>query len=184
MSPVSLRMAVAVLTAVLCCGCASWRDRPPPLPLLRLSPASVGQAIAVQQRMTVTVAGGVHHFQLALEADRDSIRVAVMDMGQTVAWLEWDGTRLEQTRAPGWPAAVSGERMLSELQLVHWPLPALQFALPPGWTVKQEGNSRVLRYGQLPVLVVRFAGRDRIELENLAEGYVVLIESKPWGLPP
>lgn len=184
MRPRLLRMSAALLAAVLCCSCASWRTVPPPLPLLRLSPASVGEAIAVQQRMTVTAAGRSHQFQVALEADRDSIRVAVMDMGQTVAWLEWDGTRLEQTRAPGWPAAVSGERMLSELQLVHWPLPALQFALPPGWTVKQEGNSRVLRFGQQPVLVVRFTGGDRFELENLAEGYVVLIESKPWGVSP
>ena len=90
----------------------------------------------------------------------------------------------EQTRAPGWPAAVSGERMLSELQLVHWPLPALQFALPPGWTVKQEEGARVLRFGQQRVLVVRHPGPDRIELENLAEGYAVLIESRPWGLAP
>jgi hypothetical protein len=147
-------------------------------PMLRLTPSSLGREITVVQRLDVQAAGRTHSMEVALEVDEASVRMAVMQLGQTVARLEWDGRQLRQSLAPGWPAAVSAERVLSDLQLVWWPATALSAALPPGWRLEETAHGRVLRHEEHIVTVVREVTAGQIELTQRAEGYTVQVYSQ------
>ena len=177
-----MRALLLLLLASLLAACASLAPAPPEQPTLRLSPASLGGELALQQRMTVQAMGRSQQMDVAIEVDAEAVRMAVLAFGQTVARLDWDGRTLQQSRAPGWPASVTGERVLSDLQLVHWPLSAIATALPPGWSVRQEGTERVLRHHDSPVVRVRYPGSGTTEIDNLAAGYSIRLES--WRAVP
>jgi hypothetical protein len=150
----------------------AWAELP-----LRLSPASLGRELALQERMTVTAWGRTQQLDVALEVDAQAVRLAVLAYGQAVARLEWDGRELKEQRAPGWPAAITGPAVLRDLQLVHWPVPAIQPALPWGWTLSVEGSDRVLRLRQRTVIRVRYPADGQAELHNLFAGYVLRLEA-------
>ena len=163
--------------ALLLSACAT--PAPPPELALRLSPASLGRELAVQQRMTVSAQGRSQQMDVAIEADAQAVRLAVMDFGQTVARLEWDGVRLEESRARGWPATVTGARVLSDLQLVHWPLDAIRGALPAGYSIEGDAAGRTVRFHAAPLLRVRYPAPGSAELDNLAAGYRLRLDAWP-----
>jgi len=125
----------------------------------------------------VSVLGQTHHVEVLLEADPHAVRLALLSPGQTVARLEWDGTQLQETRAAWWPAAVRGERILSDLQLVWWPADAVREALPTGWVLRATPTERELAEGGEVVCVVRYLSATHVQLDNLRAGYRLLIES-------
>lgn len=168
--------AVLALTGGLG-GCASWFPGDG-LPLLRLSPASLGRELAVAQRMDVQAGGQSRSLDVALEVDADSVRLAVMQLGHTVARLEWDGRQLEQSLAPGWPKVVSAERVLSDLQLVWWPAAQVRLALPEGWSLTESAEVRELRHGEQLITTARLLAPGQVELVQHTQGYTVQVRSQ------
>lgn len=165
------------LGALLLAACAH-RPVPPLAELpLRLSPASLGRELVLQQRMTVQAQGRSEQLDVAIEADAGAVRLAVLAWGQTVARVDWDGRELRETAQRGFPAGVTGALLLRDVQLVYWPLDAIQSGLPLGWTVQGDGSARELRYGGRPVIRVRHPAPGRAELDNLAGHYQVRLES-------
>lgn len=158
-------------------GCASWRPAES-TPLLRLSPASLGRELAVVQRMEVEAQGQVRAFETVLEVDPDELRLAVLQMGQTIARLSWDGQTLTQSLAPGWPSVVSAENVLSDLQYVWWPQAQVQGALPTGWTLLSRADGRELRHGDAVVFDMRAVRSGVIELRHRERGYVVRLQTQ------
>jgi len=177
-----LRACAVLMVVAMLAACASAARPALTAPALRLSPASLGRSIALQQRLAVTTQGRTHLFEVALEVDPQAVRMAVLDLGQTVARLEWDGRHLKESRAPGWPDAVRGDRILGDLQLVHWPVEAIRQALPAGWTLEAQPHARTLLFGDEAVVRVRYTGAGEAELDQLAEGYRVRIESRNLGV--
>jgi len=171
------RCWLAVLFAVLLAACAT--PAPQQELTLRLSPASLGRELALQQRMTVSAHGHAQQMDVAIEVDAGAVRMAVMDFGQTVARLEWDGRTLNESRARGWPDTVTGARVLSDLQLVHWPLPAIRGALPAGWTVEGDATARTVRFHDAAMVRVRYPAPGAAELDNLAAGYQLRLDAWP-----
>jgi hypothetical protein len=169
--------------ATVCCvaalvACAAPARQEQASPQLRLSPASLGATLALQQLLTVTARGQTQRLEVLLEADPQAVRLAVVSMGQTAARLEWDGVKLTQSRAKWWPEAVTAERILDDLQLMLWPAPAVSAALPAGWRLAASADQRVLsRDGQV-VATVRYEGPGVSELVHLAEGYRLRVESR------
>jgi hypothetical protein len=176
----NLRLSMAAMAVVLATlvGCASAPRGDDTMPLLRLSPASLGATLALQQQLTVTVRGQTQRLDVLLEADAQAVRLAVVSLGQTAARLDWDGRELTQTRAAWWPQAITAERILADLQLTLWPAQAVSSALPPGWTLASTPGLRVLSHDGRPVVRVRYEGGDTSELEHLLEGYRVRVESR------
>jgi hypothetical protein len=173
----------ALLAAAIGLLSACVHAPPPPHVLLagadlplRLHPASLGRELALQERMTVTAWGGTQQLDVALEVDAQAVRLAVLAFGQAVARLEWDGRELKEQRARGWPAAITGSAVLRDLQLVHWPIAAIQPALPAGWSLALEGEDRVLRLRGRTVIRVRYPAPGRAELHNLLAGYALRLE--------
>jgi len=165
--------AMLALTA----GCASWFQGDG-MPLLRLSPASLGRELTVVQRMDVQAAGQSRSLEVALEVDAASVRLAVMQLGHTVARLDWDGRKLDQSLAPGWPKVVSAERGLSDLQLVWWPVDQVRSALPAGWTLTETPQMRELRHGEQRITSAKLLGPGHIELIQHTQGYTVQVHSQ------
>jgi hypothetical protein len=181
--PRFIKAATALMFALLS-ACASPPRSDDAMPLLRLSPASLGATLAQQQQLTITVRGQAHRLDVLLEADPEAVRMAVVSLGQTATRLEWDGRQLTQTRAAWLPQAVTAERILADLQLMLWPADAVRGALPPGWTLDSTPDLRVLSHDGRPVARVRYEAADTSELEHLLEGYRVRVESRNLQAAP
>jgi len=178
-----------LLAALLLSACQSL---PPPatLPALQLPPAAFGAQLQLAQRLTVTDAptdpndanGAVSERQLdtLLQLDSQRLQLAGLAYGQRVLTMRWDGHDLQVQRHPMLPAVVDPARVLRDIALVFAPLPALQAALPPGWTLDEAGPERTLRQAGEARLTVRYLdGRARVEIDNRVEHYQLRIESRP-----
>lgn len=136
-------------------GCAGTARRPAAeLPPLALSPASLGAAVALQQRLEVRHGGRLQHAQALLEIDADSLRLVLLAGPKRLLTVHWDGIELTQQRDPALPEALSAQRFLADIQLAYWPTAAIRAALPADWTLLEDGATRTLRYQDQTVLVI------------------------------
>lgn len=174
-------LAAVLAAAAMLAACASSPVSPvspAAAPLLRLAPSTLGRELTVVQQLEVQAAGQTRSLDVALEADAQSVRMAFMQLGQTVARLEWDGRQLAQSLAPGWPKVVSAERVLSDLQLVWWPAGAVRAGLAPGWQLAESPQTRELVYQGRVVTSVRKLAADHVELVQHTEGYTVQVYTR------
>jgi len=170
-------LAIAAFTAALA-ACASPPAPAPEAPRLRLAPALLGHPLALQQHLTLQRAGRDQQLDVLLEADAQHVQVGVLAMGTLAARLDWDGTTLSETKAPWWPDAVAGARILSDLQLTLWPVAAIQAALPAGWTLREDGDVRTLAQGDDAVTVITRKSPSLVELDQRREHFKLTIESR------
>ncbi len=183
--PMKRLLAMASLALA---ACASAPTRPAAdEPMLRLPPASLGRTLSLAQRLDVQAHDQRQTLEALLEADAQSVRLALLQFGRPVARLEWDGRQLTDERAPGVPPQLDAARILSELQLVQWPAEAIRAALPDGWRLDEQGEGaqrvRSLARQDREVLRVRYPAADVAELQHLRDGYTLRIESTPAGAP-
>jgi hypothetical protein len=164
-------------------ACATEPVATPATPHLRLTPASLGATLALQQQLTATVRGQTHRLDLLLEADPQSVRLAVLSLSQTAARLEWDGTTLSESRASWWPPAVTGERILDDLQLILWPAEAVRSALPEGWSLAAATGLRTVSYQGQVVVRIEYDSAFSAELIHLRDNYRLRVESRPLEAP-
>lgn len=177
-----LAPVIGAFALLLLLGACAQRSPLPPdasaaPPLLRLAPATLGRTLAVQQRLTVQFREQTRTVEVLLEVDRESLQLALIAAGQIAARLQWDGRELQIEHAPWWPQAVSGERILSDLQLVLWPAVEIEAALPPGWSLSEDYGKRVLRRHDEVMVTVRYETSALAELVHASDGYRLLIES-------
>jgi hypothetical protein len=179
-----LRRLIAAKTLADAWGsCASPPPRAAPreTPQLRLAPALLGHPLNLQQHLTLQAPGRDQQLDVLLEADAQHVQLGVVAMGQVAARLAWDGTTLAEERAPWWPQAVSGSRILSDLQLTLWPVAAIQAALPAGWTLAESGNVRTLSQDGEVVTVITHTAPAVVELDQRREHFKLKIESRASG---
>ncbi|WP_394789529.1 DUF3261 domain-containing protein [Rhodoferax sp.] len=171
-------LAFCVLVSLLLSACATRIGTGPVNDmLLRLSPASLGRSMLLQQHLEVSAAGRSQALDVALEVDSQELRLAVLGLNQTVVRMRWDGVTLEQTRASWLPDVVRGERILSDLQLVWWPADVVRAALPEGWTLDSTDSLRRLFFHGGEVTQVRYSAGQHVDLLNLRMGYQLHIDS-------
>ena len=173
-------IAAATLAGALgACASAPPRAAPRETPQLRLAPALLGHPLNLQQHLTLQAPGHDQQLDVLLEADAQHVQLGVVAMGQVAARLAWDGTTLAEERASWWPQAVSGSRILSDLQLTLWPVAAIQAALPAGWTLAESGNVRTLSQDGEVVTVITRTAPAVVELDQRREHFKLKIESRP-----
>lgn len=181
-----MRQLIASLLLLLLAACQTLPP-PSPLPALQLPPGAFGAELQLAQRLTVTDVpdlpdGPVTERQLdtLLQVDAQQLQLVGLAMGQRVLTLRWDGKDMQVQRHPLLPGAVDAARVLRDVALVFAPLPALQAALPAGWTLDEADGTRVLREAGQPRLSVRYLdGPAHVEIDNRAEHYQLRIESRP-----
>jgi len=173
------RLAAVAVAAFGMAGCATHGLPDDGVPSLRLAPAALGRPLDLQQHITLRAAGREQQMDALLEADPARVKLAVVAMGQVAARLEWDGVALTEWRSTWWPSAVSGARILGDMQLSLWPLAAVQAALPAGWRASEEGGTRTLSQDGEPAVVVRHPAADVIELDQRRAHYRLTVVSRP-----
>ncbi|MFO0597169.1 MAG: DUF3261 domain-containing protein [Myxococcaceae bacterium] len=134
------------------------RPAPRPEVLLKLSPASLGRELQLAQRITVVRDGDRKSFEAQLEVDRESVRIAAVAMGQTIATLAWDGAKFTHQVSTHVPEAITPDRILSDVQLAWWPADSIRAALPAGWTLADQGLHRSLAHDGVDVASIDYAG--------------------------
>lgn len=177
------RLILALLLCVGLAACASTRMPAPKvqLPTLQLAPSALPAPLQLQQRLLFRFGSHERTLDALLEADHDAVRLAVQAMGQTGVRMVWDGSHLEQTRAPWLPPQVRGERVLDDLQFALWPADAIRAVLPAGWTLDDADGIRRLQQDGHTWLERDTLPDGRVRLRNLAEGYELVIESLDMG---
>jgi hypothetical protein len=171
-------IAAAALATLGACASAPPRAAPREAPQLRLAPALLGHPLSLQQHLTLQAPGREQQLDVLLEADARHVQLGVVAMGQVAARLDWDGTTLTEERAPWWPQAVSGARILSDLQLTLWPVAAIQAALPAGWVLAESGDVRTLSQDGEVVTVITHIAPAVVELDQRREHFKLKIESR------
>lgn len=181
-----LIVIAAAALALALAGCASAPAPKPATshetPQLRLAPSLLGRPLNLQQHLTLQAPGREQQLDVLLEADAQHVQMGVLAMGQVAARLAWDGTTLTESKAPWWPEAVSGARILSDLQLTLWPVPAIQAALPAGWRLVEDGNVRTLTQDGEVVTVITRASPLLVELDERRAHFRLKIESRDLGV--
>jgi len=178
------RLIHLLAIALALAGCAGAPTKPPvpvaaATPVLRLSPASLGHELSVQQQLEFVTGDRHQVVDALLEVDATEIRLALLAAGQTALRLRWDGNALQETRAPWLPPALSSERVLSDLQWVQWPAEAIRATLPAGWSLREDKVSRQLLQADEVVLDIRFPSPGVAELDQRREHYQLRIRSLP-----
>ena len=172
-------IAVSTLAcASVLAACATAPASPRAAPQLRLAPALLGRALNLQQHLTLQAPGHDQQLDVLLEADEHHVQMGVVAMGQVAARLDWDGVTLTESRAPWLPQAVSGARILSDLQLTLWPAAAIQAALPAGWRLVEAGDVRTLSDDGAVVTVITRTSARVVELDQRREHFKLKIESR------
>jgi hypothetical protein len=177
-----LRRLIAsfVLAAALCgCAPASPRIALGELPVLHLSPASLGRELALQQHLQVGVGEHSQAVDALLEVDAQELRLGMQALGQSALTLRWDGKHLDEQRADWLPPVLNGERVLFDLQLVLWPAAEIRAALPAGWSLQESKGERQLLQGTTEVAKVVYPAEGHAVLTQLRDNYRLDIESVP-----
>lgn len=176
-------LAVLVLALAGCAGGPAGH-RTAAFPVL--SPATLGAPRAALQLLHVAAGTQEFALQCVVQATPDALTVVGLGpLGERWFSLRHDGQHVDFKSAAQAPAALDGRRLLADLQLALWPLPALQQAVAgSAWQVSEPaaGTRRLRRDGRL-VAEVHHAGTDpwrgRLWLSNFETGYTLTVESRP-----
>src|SRR5262245_7704903 len=121
--------ALVLFSLILMTACAhAPRESAPGLrplaPIEAISPRNASQVIhAAFGDRAVTL-------RTALEVDASSVKVVgVTATGQRLFTAAWDGHNVTADRGPFVPDDLDPQRVLADMQLALWPLPALRGAL-------------------------------------------------------
>ena len=110
--------------------------------------------------------------------------VGLSAMGLRVFTIRYDGTTTTVDNTLPVPPQLTPERLLADLQLVHWPLQTLAAPMrAAGWELTEPApGTRRLRRDDRVIVEVHYATSDpwqgRTWLVNLEHGYTLSIESK------
>jgi hypothetical protein len=175
------------LFALALAGCASHPSTSTPGEAARplVAPATLGAERAANQ----IVRGALGQRDVTLTCvvtvkDGMMSVVGLSAMGVRVFTIRYDGQNTSVDNSMPVPPQLTTERMLADLQLVYWPLQALEPTLRgAGWEVSDPApGTRRLRRDARIVAEVHYAGADpwntRSWLVNLEHGYTLNIESR------
>lgn len=184
------RAAVVLAAALALSACAAFSPRnPPAVAFAPLAPASLGRTVQAEQilriaygerSLSLQCVAGVTHAETALSC--------FTALGQRAFHLKHDGQAVSaETSAQDAAQAMSPERILTDLQLAYWPLPALAAAFAGGgWQISEPtpGLRRLRRDGAL-YAEVHYASASpwngRLWLVNFEQRYSLDIESRLVG---
>jgi hypothetical protein len=178
-----LWLTVPALLALSACG--TTPGQPGARLGLKLSPALLGQNIALQQHLKVERNGRIDELDAALEVDGEHLELVGLAFGQRVLSLHYDGKDLSSWRHVMLPAQVRADDVLEDLQLCLWPAAAIAAALPAGWRIEDSGLRRNLYFaaaaGETLVTSIDYSGMPRwsgsVVLNNLRYQYRLSIQS-------
>lgn len=186
------RLAVLGLVSLLT-ACAATPRSPAPASRPLVAPAALGQDREVSQVVRAAVGAREVTLNCVVTVREGTMTVVGLNaVGVRLFTVRYDGQAVQADKSPGVPSEVRPEQLLADLQLVYWPLPALQSRLQAeGWQLSEPspGIRRLRRGGQLVAEVhygadpAKGAGAEqawtgRIWLVNFQYDYALQIDSQ------
>jgi hypothetical protein len=171
----------SVLAALLLTGCAHTGNAPLARLGLKLAPADLGQAVSLQQHLTVERNGRIDELDAALEIDAQHIEMVGLAFGQRVLSINYDGKEMTSWRHLMLPKQVRAEDVLEDMQLTLWPVASIAASLPDGWRIDEADGVRRLFLKDELVATISYAAQPRwsgtIVMDNLRYKYKLTIQS-------
>ncbi|MGZ5615188.1 MAG: DUF3261 domain-containing protein, partial [Methylobacter sp.] len=103
--------------------------------------------------------------------------------------LSYDGHAIVSDKSPLLPESVNPEFIISDLQLVYWPLAELQKILPADWRLETAQNKRIVTVGNNKQVEINYLSPDpvwpkAVELVNFLYNYRLNIKTISYELIP
>lgn len=180
MNKVILRTWAALAMAAIVGGCAT---APAPVARLglKLAPSALGEAVSLQQHLTVERNGRIDELDAAVEIDDQRIEMVGLAFGQRVLSLTYDGKQFKTWRHVMLPSQVRADDVLEDMQLTLWPAQAIAASLPSGWRIAEEGLQRRLYLNEELVSTITYSGQPRwsgtVVMDNARYKYRLTIQS-------
>jgi hypothetical protein len=127
---------------------------------------------------------------VVLELDNQHIAMAgLSNDGLSLFNLTYDGKTVLSDNSPLLPETVKPEFMLADLQLVYWPLPALEKIMPVGWRLEALENKRLLYINDKKQAEIDYLSPETdwpkvVELVNFQYHYRLRIKTLNYELIP
>lgn len=184
------RILIAILGLFLT-GCALMPpeqlvDKPILMPMAK----PLGPTRRIVQQLTAVWSDRQESLLAILELDAQHIAMAgLSNDGLSLFNLSYDGNTLTSDKSPLLPAAVSPEFFVTDLQLVYWPISALQKNLPSEWHIESSANQRRLYFRDKMQTQVNYPAPDPVwpkeaELVSFQYHYRLKIKTISYDLIP
>lgn len=152
--------------------------------------APLGPARRIEQQLTAHWAGKDKSMLVVLELDAAHIAMAgLSNDGLSLFNLTYDGHKVVSDKSPLLPESVEPQLIIADLQLVYWPVAALQKILPADWRLDANTKQRTLFNGLKKQTEVTFLSPDpvwpkTVELVNFQYHYQLQIKTLSYELIP
>lgn len=160
-------LLVGAALILLASGCVSRQVQTlASLPL----PAASAQSCCWQALQQLDITYEDKHYKLtgALAHTKTGVTLALLDpLGRRLLSINKRGDTLDTYRSPELPEVLPERFLLASSLLVWWPLADWQ-SLPAPWHVTVEGLSRVLSYGNKPILSAQYTASSPALLEGMS----------------
>ena len=155
-----------------------------------LTPSSFGKTESAAQILRVAYGDREATLNCVVAVSPERIVViGTTALGMRAFTIKYDGAKVQAEAQAGVPQAMEPERLLNDLQLVYWPLSAIQHALAnTEWEISEPAtHTRRLKHRGKLAAEVHYATdqdlalRGRAWLANLEFGYTLTIDSQISG---
>jgi hypothetical protein len=144
----------------------------------------VGPSRRVVQQITVQWSNHKETFLCVLELDKQHIAMAgLTNDGVSLFNLTYDGKTIVSDKSPLLPDPVTPELIITDLQVVYWPVSVLQKNLRASpWRLEVDANHRRLYYQGIKTVEVNYLSPDpvwakSVELINYRTSYHLYIKT-------
>ena len=172
-------IGIAFLTLLSACS-----EAPPPVAKrlnLKLTPASLGTTISIQQHLKVERENKTDDLDAALEIDAERLELVGLAFGQRVLTVQFDGKEIKTWRHFMLPQQVKAEDVLEDIQLTLWPVEVIAQHLPDSWRITEQGRDRVLYHHESVIAKIHYSDEQRwagtVTLDNLHYKYRLTIQT-------
>ncbi len=149
--PDGLRSLLLGAIMLLFAACTSPTGRQQAMPAFTLlAPDSIGANASVFLQVELASADEQQLLQLALDIRGRTLQLVVMDtLGRRLATLAYENNSYQLRREPGAAKNIPYRQLLGVLQMIFWPLDALNRAnAGHGWEFRQQEQRRAWYNGQ------------------------------------
>ena len=142
----------------------------------------------VVQQLTAVWGDRQESLLAVLELDAQHIAMAgLSNDGLSLFNLTYDGKTVVSDKSPLLPEAVNPRLIITDLQLVYWPIAELQKILPPEWRLEVTAKKRLLYVNDKKQVEVNYLSPGAIwpktvELTNLRYNYRLHIKTINYDL--
>lgn len=170
-------------------GCALMQPKQVTVkPELMPIAAPLGPARRIVQQINAVWGDRQESLLAVLELDARHIAMAgLSNDGLSLFHLTYDGNTVVSDKSPLLPESVHPEFIISDLQLVYWPIAELQKKLPAEWRLEEAGKKRFLTVSGKKQVEVNYLSPDpvwpkAVELVNFQYNYRLYIKTISYDL--